>query len=169
MSITMHSATAPIYQTMLGNLSKWLDKATAHAQAKGFDADTLLTARLAPDMMPLRKQILMACDNAKFGIARLAGIDAPKFDDTEQTFAQLQERIAATLAFIESVPASAVEGTEDKTVSVPVRGPTPLQFTGEKYLAHFALPNFFFHVTTTYALLRHNGVDLGKGDYLRGG
>jgi hypothetical protein len=165
----MHSATAPIYKTMLGNLSKWLDKAQAHAQAKGFDPDTLLTARLAPDMLPLRNQIQIACDTARFGLSRLAGTDAPKFDDKEQTLAQLQERIAATLAYIESVPASAVDGSEGRSVSVPIRGRDPLQFTGEQYMRHFALPNFFFHVTTAYALLRHNGVELGKADYLRGG
>ncbi|HEU4460623.1 MAG TPA: DUF1993 domain-containing protein [Methylibium sp.] len=169
MSITMHSAAAPIYQTMLRNLSKWLDKAQAHAKAKGFDADTLLTARLAPDMLPLRNQIQIACDTAKFGLSRLAGIEAPKFADDEQTLAQLQQRIAQTLAFIESVPAASVDGSEDKPVSVPIRGRDPLQFTGEQYLRHFALPNFFFHVTTAYGLLRHNGVELGKGDYLRGG
>jgi len=169
MSITMHSATVPIYKTMLGNLSKWLGKAQAHAQAKGFDPESLLTARLAPDMLPLRNQIQIACDTAKFGVSRLSGIDAPKFDDKEQTLAQLQERIAATLAFVESVPAESIDGTEDKSVSVPVRGRDPLQFTGEQYVRHFALPNFFFHVTTAYALLRHNGVELGKGDYLRGG
>jgi len=169
MTISMHATTAPIYQTMLRNLSKWLDKAVAHAQAKGFDPDTLLTARLAPDMLPLRNQIQIACDSAKFGLSRLAGTDAPKFDDKEQTVAQLQERIAATLAYVASVPASALDGSEDKSVSVPVRGRDPLQFTGEQYARHYALPNFFFHVTTAYALLRHNGVELGKGDYLRGG
>jgi uncharacterized protein len=169
MSITMHSASAPIYKTMLGNLSNWLDKAVVHAQKKGFDPDTLLTARLAPDMLPLRNQIQIACDAAKNGLSRLAGTDAPKFDDKEQTIAQLQERIAATLAYVESMPASAIDGSEDKSISVPVRGRDPLQFTGEQYLRHFSLPNFFFHVTTAYALLRHNGVELGKGDYLRGG
>lgn len=169
MSLTMHSASVPIYLTMLGNLSKWLDKAVAFAEMKKFDVNTLLTARLAPDMLSLTKQVQIACDTAKFGVARLAGIDAPKFDDTETTFAELQQRIAATVAFLKSVPAAQVDGTEARPVSVPVRGRDPLQFTGEQYLKHFALPNFFFHVTTAYALLRHNGVELGKADFLRGG
>ena len=169
MALTMHSASVPIYLTMLGNLSKWLDKAVAHAQARKFDPDTLLTARLAPDMLSLAKQVQIACDTAKFGVARLAGVEAPSFDDTESTVAQLKERIAKTVAFVQSVPASQVDGSEAKAVSVPVRGRDPLQFTGEQYLKHFALPNFFFHVTTAYALLRHNGVELGKADFLRGG
>lgn len=169
MAISMYTASVPIYLTMLGNLSKWLGKALVHAEARKFDPDTLLTARLAPDMLALGKQIQIACDSAKFGVARLAGGEAPKFDDTETTIAELQARIAATIAYLRSVPAAQVDGTEDKPVSVPVRGRDPLQFTGEQYLQHFALPNFFFHVTTAYALLRHNGVALGKVDYLRGG
>lgn len=169
MAITMHSASVPIFLTMLGNLAKWLDKAVAHAQAKKFDPDTLLTSRLAPDMLSLGKQIQIACDSAKFGVARLAGGEAPKFDDTESTIAELQARIEATSAYLRSVPADQVDGSEGKPISVPVRGRDPLQFTGEQYLKHFALPNFFFHVTTAYALLRHNGVELGKADYLRGG
>ena len=169
MPLSMHSASVPIYLTMLGNLSKWLDKAVAHAQARKFDPDTLLTARLAPDMLSLAKQVQIACDTAKFGVARLAGVDAPVFEDTESTVAQLKERIAKTVAFVQGVPAAQVDGSEAKPVSVPVRGRDPLQFTGEQYLKHFALPNFFFHVTTAYALLRHNGVELGKADYLRGG
>lgn len=169
MAITMHSASVPIFLTMLGNLAKWLDKAVAHAQTKKFDPDTLLTSRLAPDMLSLGKQIQIACDSAKFGVARLAGGEAPKFDDTESTIAELQARIEATAAYLRSVPADQVDGSEGKPISVPVRGRDPLQFTGEQYLKHFALPNFFFHVTTAYALLRHNGVELGKADYLRGG
>lgn len=169
MAITMHSASVPIFLTMLGNLAKWLDKAVAHARAKKFDPDTLLTSRLAPDMLSLGKQIQIACDSAKFGVARLAGGEAPKFDDTESTIAELQARIEATAAYLRSVPAHQVDGSEGKPISVPVRGRDPLQFTGEQYLKHFALPNFFFHVTTAYALLRHNGVELGKADYLRGG
>ena len=169
MSITMHSASVPIYLNMLSNLSHWLDKAAVHAKAKGFDPETLLTMRLVPDMLPLRNQVQIACDTAKFGVARLAGTPAPKFEDHEQTIADLQQRIAATLDYVKSVPASAVEGSEALSVSVPVRGRDPLKFTGEQYLQQFALPNFFFHITTAYALLRHNGVELGKGDYLRGG
>lgn len=166
MALTMHAASAPIFLTMLGNLSKWLDKAVAHARAKGFDPETLVTARLAPDMLPLRNQIQIACDTAKFGLSRLAGIEAPRFDDSEVTIAELQQRIAATLAFLQSVPAEKLDGSEARPVSVPRRGHEPLQFTGESYLQRFALPNFFFHLTTAYALLRHNGVELGKADFL---
>jgi hypothetical protein len=168
MTISMHSASVPVFLTMLGNLTKWLDKAAAHAQAKKFDPETLLTARLAPDMLPLLRQVQIACDAAKFGVARLAGAEAPRFDDSEATIAQLQERIAATMEYLRSVPAAQVDGSEGRAVSVPMRNREPMQFVGEQYLKHFALPNFFFHVTTTYALLRHNGVDLGKADYLGG-
>lgn len=168
MTISMHSASVPVYLTMLGNLSKWLDKAVAHAQAKKFDPETLLTARLAPDMLPLLRQVQIACDSAKFGVARLAGSEAPSFDDSEITLAALQQRIGATVAYIKSVPRDELDGSEAKLVTVPRRGGEPLQFTGEQYLLHFALPNFFFHVTTAYALLRHNGVELGKSEYLRG-
>lgn len=167
MALSMHSTCVPIYLGMLGNLSKWLDKALAHAQARGFDPDTLLTARLAPDMLSLAKQVQIACDGAKFGVARLAGVEAPKFVDTESTLVQLQERIEKTIAYVKSVAPEQVNGTESKAISVPVRGREPLQFTGEDYLTHFALPNFFFHLTTAYALLRHNGVELGKADFLR--
>jgi hypothetical protein len=150
---------------MLGNMLNWLDKAEAHATAKKFEPGVLLAARLAPDMLPLVKQIQIACDAAKFGMARLAGVEAPKFEDNEGTLDELRERIRKTIAYVQSVPAAKIDGTEDKDVTVPRRdGPTILK--GEPYLKHFVLPNFFFHVTTTYALLRHNGVDLGKSDYL---
>jgi hypothetical protein len=164
----MHSASVPVFLTMLGNLSKWLDKAVAHASARKFDPETLLTARLAPDMLPLLRQVQIACDSAKFGVSRLAGGEAPAFDDSETSLAQLQQRIAATIAYIKSVPREQVDGSESKLISVPQRSRDPLQFTGEQFLLHYALPNLFFHVTTAYALLRHNGVELGKRDYLRG-
>lgn len=168
MALTMHAASVPIYLTMLGNLSKWLDKAIAHAVARKFDPDTLMSVRLAPDMLPFGKQVQIACDAAKFGVSRLAGIEAPTFDDSETTLAALKERVAATVAFLRSVAPEQVDGSEARPVSVPIRGREPLQFSGESYLKQFALPNFFFHVTTAYALLRHNGVDLGKRDYLGG-
>ena len=165
MSITMHSASVPVLTRMLGNLVVWLDKAEAHAQAKKFDAQVYLSSRLAPDMLPFTKQIQIACDSAKFGVARLAGVDAPKFDDSESSLAELRERIHKTLEFVRSVPAARIDGTEDKDVVVPRRDGS-ITLKGEFYLKHFVLPNVFFHVTTAYALLRHNGVDLGKGDYL---
>ncbi len=168
MSISMHSASVPVFVRMLGNLSVWLDKAKAHAEAKKFDESVLLASRLAPDMLPLSRQVQIACDAAKFGVSRLAGVEAPKMEDSETTVDQLKERIAKTLAFVESVPAAQVDGSEDRPIEVPMRGGEPLRMKGEAYLKHFVLPNVFFHLTTTYALLRHNGVALGKADYLGG-
>ena len=165
MSISMHSASVPVFVRMFGNLSLWLDKAEAHATAKKFDPQVYLTARLAPDMLPFTKQIQIACDAAKFGVARLAGVDAPKFDDTEASLAELRVRIQKTVEFVRSVPASQIDGTEAKDVVVPRRDGS-ITLKGEFYLKHFVLPNFYFHVTTAYALLRHSGVDLGKSDYL---
>lgn len=165
MSITMYSASVPVFTRMLGNLTHWLDKAEAHAQAKKFDTSVYLAARLAPDMLPFTNQIQIACDGAKFAVARLSGVEAPKFEDNEKSLAELRERIAKTVAFVQSVPAERIDGTEDKDITVPRRS-GPVVMKGEIYLRHFVLPNFYFHVTTAYALLRHNGVDLGKNDYL---
>jgi hypothetical protein len=165
MSITMSSASTPIFVRMLGNLLTWLDKAEAHAQARKFAPTVYLSARLAPDMLPFTAQIQIACDGAKLGAARLAGVEAPKFDDTEASFAELRERVRATIAFIESVPAAQLDGTEDKEITIPRRA-GPMVMKGEPFLKQFVLPNFFFHLTTTYALLRHNGVELGKADFL---
>jgi uncharacterized protein len=168
-SISMSSASSPLFKAMLGNLDHFLAKAAAHAAAKKFDPANLLAARLAPDMLPLTRQVLIACDASKFGVARLAGVDAPKFDDTESTIEQLRERIAKTIAFIDSVPADKLNGTEDKDITFPVgRDGATRTMKGEAYLKHWVIPNFFFHVTTAYALLRHNGVELGKTDYLVG-
>lgn len=165
MPITMYSASLPVFVRKLGSLSQWLDKAEAHALARKFDPSVYIAARLAPDMLAFPKQIQIACDGAKFCVARLAGVEAPKHDDTEATLAQLKERIAKTLAFIQSVPEAQITGTEDKDISVPRRDGA-VSMKGEFYLNHYALPNFYFHVTTAYALLRHNGVELGKGDFL---
>lgn len=165
MSISMHSASVPVFVRMLSNLSAWLDKADAHAQGKKFDANVLLGMRLAPDMLPFATQIQIACDTAKFGVSRLAGVDAPKFEDSETSLTELKERVRKTIDFIKTVPAVQIDGTEDKDIAIPRRDGS-MVLKGEPYLKHFALPNFFFHVTTTYALLRHNGVDLGKGDFL---
>ncbi|MFM2054760.1 MAG: hypothetical protein RL456_2797 [Pseudomonadota bacterium] len=169
MTLSMSSASLPVFTTMLRNLSHCLDKAEASAAARGFDVNVLVGARLAPDMLPFASQIRIACDAAKLAAARLGGIDAPKFADDETTFGQLKERIAKTLAFLATVPAEAIDGTEGKAITFPVgRDGTTRTMTGEDYLRHWALPNVFFHVTTAYALLRHNGVDLGKADYLAG-
>lgn len=165
MSITMYSASVPVYAHTLANLERILDKAEAHAVAKKFDSAVLLGMRLAPDMLPLTKQVQIACDAAKFSVARLAGIDSPKFDDNEASIADLKARVRKTLEFLKTVPAEKVNGSEKREVSVPRRD-GDMKFEGETYLKHYALPNFFFHVTTTYALLRHNGVELGKADYL---
>ena len=165
MSITMHSASAPIFIATLHNMSAWLEKAEAHAAAKKFEPGVLLASRLAPDMLPLTNQVQIACDTAKFLIARLAGVDAPKFDDTESSLADLRARIAATIEFVKSVPADSIDGSEGKDVTLPRRS-GPIVMKGEAYLKHFALPNFFFHATIAYALLRHNGVEIGKMDFL---
>jgi len=165
MSITMYSASVPIFVRMLSNVNVWLDKADAHAAAKKFDTSVYLSARLAPDMLPFTKQIQIACDTVKFCVARLAGVEGPKFEDNETTLTELRERINATIAYVKSVPAAQIDGSEDKDITIPRRaGSTVMK--GEAYLKHFVLPNLFFHLTTTYALLRHNGVDLGKMDYL---
>lgn len=165
MSITMHSASVPVFVRMLGNLDAWLVKAEAHAQAKKFESSVYLGARLAPDMLPFTKQIQIACDGAKFGVARLAGVEAPRHDDTEASVAELRERIRQTIEFVQSVPAAQIEGTEAKDVTIP-RRTGPMTLKGEFFLKHYVMPNFYFHVTTVYALLRHNGVELGKMDYL---
>jgi len=165
MSITMHSASVPIFVRMLANANTWLDKAEAHAAAKKFDTSVYLNARLAPDMLPFTKQIQIACDTVKFCVARLAGVESPKFEDNETTLAELRERISATIAYVKSVPAAQIDGSEEKDITLPRRD-GPIIMKGEAYLKHFVLPNFFFHLTTTYALLRHNGVEVGKMDYL---
>jgi uncharacterized protein len=165
MSLSMHSTSVPVFVRALGNLSGWLDKAEASARARNFDPAVLLGVRLAPDMLPLARQVQIACDTAKFAVARLAGVEAPKFDDTEATLDELRERVRETVAFVQSVPAARVDGSEEREITVPRRA-GPLLLQGETYLKNYALPNFFFHVTTAYALLRHNGVELGKSDYL---
>jgi uncharacterized protein len=165
MSFTMYSASVPVFTRTLGNMVLWLDKAEAHAQAKKFDAAVYLSARLAPDMLPFPKQIQIACDAAKFCVARLAGVEAPKQEDNEASLADLKVRIQKTIDFIASVPAAKIEGSEARDIVVPRRDGS-LTLKGEVYLKHYAMANFFFHATTTYALLRHNGVDLGKGDFL---
>ena len=168
MSISMSSASLPTMQAMLGNLSHFLDKAQAHADAKKFDTVALTQARLAPDMLPFTRQVLIACDAAKNGVARLSGVEAPKFEDNEATLAELKARIAKTLDYLASVPAAKIDGTEDNDITFPVGREATRTMKGEAYLKHWMLPNFFFHVTMAYALLRHNGVDLGKSEYLQG-
>jgi hypothetical protein len=162
----MYSASVPVFVKTLGNMLVWLDKAMAHAEAKKFDPSVYMTLRLAPDMLPLPSQVRIASDAAKGCTARLAGVEIPVFEDNEATVNELRERIRRTLAFIETVPAAAFAGSEQRDIVIPARNRDPRRFKGEYYLQHWALPNFFFHATTLYALLRHNGVDLGKGDFL---
>ncbi len=167
MTISMHQASVPLFQRQLGALLAWLDKAEAHAVARKFDANNYLQLRLAPDMLPFVAQIRIASDAAKGCVARLAGAEIPKFEDNETTLDELRERIRKTLAYIGSVPAAAVDGSESRPIVIPMRAPRePVQMQGLFFLQHWALPNFYFHVTTAYALLRHAGVELGKGDFL---
>jgi hypothetical protein len=156
----------PQYAKMLHNLEHWLDKAAAHAKAKGFELDTLVHARLAPDMYSLDRQIQSACDTAKFSAAYLSGKEAPVNPDTEKTIAELRARIQACLAFLETITPADVVGAEERKVA-----PKWMQgkwVKGEQFLMQMSLPNFYFHVTTAYAILRHNGVDLGKRDFIGG-
>lgn len=166
MTISMHSASAPAFARMLGNMLVWLDKAQAHAEARRFDSANYLGLRLAPDMLPLVKQVQIASDAAKGCMGRLAGQELPKWDDSEASLDDLRARIRKTLDYVQSFQPSQIDGSEDREVVIPLRNRDPLTFTGEAYLRHWALPNFYFHATTLYALLRHAGVDLGKGDYL---
>ncbi len=165
MPISMHSASVPVFARMLNNLVAWLDKAEAHAADRKFDPQVYMSARLAPDMLPLPKQIQIACDGAKFCIARLAGVEGPKFDDNETTLEELRQRVRKTVDYVLSVPAAQIDGSDAKDIAVPRRDGS-MVMKGEAYLEHFALPNFYFHATTTYALLRHYGVPLGKMDFL---
>ena len=168
MSISMSSASLPVFKSMLGNLAHLIDKADAHAQARKFDPVALTQYRLAPDMLPFTRQIQIACDGPKNGLARIAGIEAPKFDDTEATLAELKARIQKTLDFLATVPDGSLDGTEEKEITFPVGRESTRTMKAEAYLMHWVVPNFFFHVTMAYAILRHNGVELGKADYLAG-
>ncbi|HEY0825850.1 MAG TPA: DUF1993 domain-containing protein [Ramlibacter sp.] len=169
MAMSMYTASVPVFQHMLRNLSHILDKAEANAQSRKFEPSVLTSARLAPDMLPFTRQVLIACDGAKNGVARIAGVEPPKFEDNEASFAELKARIDKTLAFLETVPAAKIDGTEDKDITFPAGRDSTRTMKGQAYLTTWVLPNFFFHVTTAYAILRHNGVDLGKTDYLTGG
>jgi uncharacterized protein len=161
--MTHHEAIEQFVK-MLQNLERWLDKAEAHAKAKSFEVDVLAGARLAPDQYDLVRQVQAACDQAKYAAAYLAGKPAPSHPDTEKTFTELRERIRKCVGFLESVDEKALGGAEERKVSPPWLGGKWLR--GGDYLAHVAIPNFFFHVTTAYAILRHNGVDLGKMDFI---
>lgn len=166
MSISMHAASVPVFTQMLGSLSALLHKAESHAEQRKIDADALLQARLFPDMFPLRRQVQIACDFARGVSARLAGVEVPTFPDTEKSFADLQALIEKTLSFLGGLSPTQFDKSESREIITRPGTPKEKRFTGQAYLLSYGLPQFFFHVTTAYALLRHSGLELGKGDYM---
>ena len=167
MSVSMFTASVPVYTQFLTALSAILKKAAAHAEAKKIDPSVLINARIAPDMLPLSSQVQIATDHAKGSLSRLAGIDAPKFEDTEKTFDELEARIQKTLAYVKTFKPEQIDGTEAKEI-VLTFGTQKFPFNGQTYLIQFALPNFYFHTTMAYAILRENGVEIGKRDFMGG-
>ena len=165
MQASMYAFSVPVFVKTLGNLSAILGKGAAHAEQKKIDPAVLLAMRLAPDMFPLTAQVRIACDFAKGAVARLAGEEPPKWEDNETTIAELQDRIARTIGFIQGFGPARFDGAEARTVTVTIRG-EPVQYAGLAYLAHAVLPNFFFHAATAYDILRHAGVELGKRDFI---
>ena len=165
MTLSMYEASIPVFIHDLKNLSVILTKAAAYAQTKKIDESVLINARLAPDMFPLSRQVQITTDVMKGAAARLAGIEVPSYADTETTFVQLQARITKTIDFLTSLTAAQINGTEDRTISLKVGGKEH-NFKGQNYLLYFAIPNIYFHTTATYAILRHNGLDVGKADFL---
>lgn len=165
MTISMYQASVPVFLQLLNGLSKNLQKAADQAAAKKIDTAAYLGARLYPDMFNLVKQVQLATDFAKGAGARLAGIEVPKFADNEASFEELQERIAKAVNFLKSLTPQQIDGSEDRDITLTIGG-KPVPFKGQHYLLSSAIPNFFFHVTTAYALLRHNGVEVGKRDFM---
>ena len=166
MSITLYSATVPVFKQMLLALSDVLKKGEEHAQNRKFDPAVLLQSRLFPDMLPLVRQVQIACDFAKSVPARIAGVEVAAYEDSEQSFAELQQRIAKTLALIESMTAEQLNGSAVKEVVLRPGTPKEKKLAVEDYALKYGMPQFFFHVTTAYNLLRHNGVEIGKKDYM---
>lgn len=165
MTISMYQASVPALIRSLNNLAAILEKGAAHAEAKKIDPAVLINSRLYPDMFPLGRQVQIASDIARRGAARLAGLEAPKLEDDETTFAQLIDRLHKVIAYLETLTAEQIDGSEEKLITLPV-GKDTMTFEGLSYLLYFILPNVYFHVTTAYDILRHCGVELGKGDYL---
>ena len=165
MTISMYQASLPRFINILGNLSAILDKTQAHVDAKKLDETVLTGFRIYPDMLPMARQIMIATDTAKGLAARLAGVDIPVYEDTEKTLAELKARIAKTIAYLQTFTPAQIDGTEDKEIVIK-RGDKETRYTGMQFMLGHAVPNFYFHVTTTYAILRHNGVEIGKRDYL---
>jgi hypothetical protein len=165
MQLTMYGTARGSTLRALANLDAILDKAVASAEARKFDPQVFLSSRLAPDMFPLLRQVQIACDFCKGAMARLGGVENPKMEDRETSFAELKERIARTRAFVEGVSETGFAGAETREIAFQA-GPRQLQMQGQPYLLGYALPNLYFHMAMAYAILRHNGVDLGKQDFL---
>jgi uncharacterized protein len=165
MTISMYQASVPVFIRMLNNLTAILEKAVAHCEAKKIDPAVLITYRLYPDMFAFARQVQVAADAAKNCAAYLAGAEPPTFENTEQTFPELIDRVRKTIDFVNSFTPEQIDGTEEKEVTIQ-RGETTVTYRGQEYLLNRVLPNFYFHITTAYDILRHNGVELGKRDYL---
>ena len=167
MKISMHAMSHGVFKRALEQLQHVMEKAVANAKARNFDPNVLAGSRLAPDMFTFAKQIQLTSDFAKNSMARLAGVEAPKFEDSETTMDELVARVKKTLDYIDTISASALEGSETRDIKIPLRDRT-VEFKGLPYLQHWAIPNLYFHFVTAYNLLRHNGVDVGKRDFLGG-
>ena len=165
MTISMYQASVPRFVNILSNLSNILDKAQAHLDAKKLDDAVLTSFRLYPDMLPMGRQVQIACDTAKGLVSRLAGMEIPAYEDNEKTLAELKARIAKTIAYVQSFTPAQIDGTEDKDIVVK-RGEKETHYKGMQFLLGHAIPNIYFHVTTAYAILRHNGVEIGKFDFI---
>jgi hypothetical protein len=163
--MSMSNASIPVFEIGLNALSALLDKAEAYAKAKSIDPTVLLNARLFPDMFPFTRQVQSACDQAKNGAAQLAGIDPPRYEDSEKTIAELKARITKTVAFVKTLDTKKIDESADREITLPL-GPNQGHIKGVDYLNHLAVPNFYFHVTTAYNILRHCGVEIGKRDFL---
>jgi hypothetical protein len=166
MTISMYTASVPVFRQMLGSLADLIAKAAAHAAERKLDPDALLGARLFPDMFPFTRQVQIACDFAKSVPARLAAAEVPAWEDNERSFDELASRVARTLAFLDGLDRAAFEGSEQREIVLRPGTPKERRLDGHAYLLHYGLPQFFFHVTTVYALLRHNGVEVGKRDFM---
>ncbi len=165
MSLTLYQASVPQFLRMLANLKGILEKAAAHAAARKIDDSVLLNSRLFPDMFPLTRQVQIASDFARGTAARLSGVEPPAIEDKEQTFAELVARVEGAIAYVKTLPAAKFEGAETRQITRKIRG-VEKSFAGVDYLLQYSLPNFYFHLTTAYAILRHNGVEIGKGDFV---
>lgn len=167
MTLSMYQASVPTFIHALNNLQNILAKGEAFAIAKKIDPAVLVNSRLAPDMFPLSRQVQIASDIVKGGVGRLAGVEVPSFPDTESSLTELKDRVSKTIAFLKTIEAKQIDGTEEKDIALKVGG-RELAFKGQAYLLGFVIPNLYFHITTTYAILRHNGVEVGKADFLGG-